>query len=157
MHQRILIPTMERTLILDSRQVLWLQANGNCAHIHLIGGERLTSTRILKRYSDLLHENGFYRIHDRYLVNLQYVSSFTRGERIRVIMMAAKRDCRWNNMELEVACRKKRKFLDFMNSRGVQTLIEETDTLIDESPTVIVKLEAPAQYTSEVIERSLRL
>lgn len=137
--KKIPIVELNCTRWIETDRIMWFEADGNSTRIFLIDGPKIISTKILKYYSDMLHENGYYRIHDKFLINLKYVDSHTRGKRITVRMVSSGRQCCWDNTEIEVSCRNRSAFLDFMKKQVSNTLISKTATLIRESDTLIEK------------------
>ncbi len=65
-------------VVIEAREIIKLEANGNYTDIYLVGDRKLTYCRILKEFVDLLSNNpDFVRTHRSYLVNLDHVKSFT--------------------------------------------------------------------------------
>lgn len=65
-------------VVIEIREIIKLEANGNYTDIYLTGQRKLTYCRILKEFSDLLKNHpDIFRTHRSYLVNLAHVKSFT--------------------------------------------------------------------------------
>ena len=62
----------------------------------------------------MLHRSGFYRIHDKFLVNISYVDSQTKGDNAKAIMSCGNQECRWNDHKLDISVRKKKEFENFI-------------------------------------------
>ncbi len=65
--------------LLDVNEIKYMQAEGNCTNIFMTRGKKYFDTKTLKYYHTKYHENGFYRVHDKYLVNLSYCKSIDKG------------------------------------------------------------------------------
>ena len=42
--------------------------------------KKVTSSKTLKEYEELLDEHGFYRTHQRHIINLQFVKNYEKGD-----------------------------------------------------------------------------
>jgi two-component system, LytTR family, response regulator len=54
------------------------RGEGYCTHFLLAGKKKVTSSKNLKYYEDLLHSEQFIRVHHSWLVNLKHVTGCTR-------------------------------------------------------------------------------
>jgi len=72
----LVIPDKKGFTVIQLQDILYCQADSYCTHFHLTDGRRITSSKNLKVYDDLLHEKGFQRVHNSYMVNLQHVKAF---------------------------------------------------------------------------------
>ena len=72
----IVIPDKKGFTIIDLHDILYCEADSYCTHFHLTDGRRITSSKNLKVYDDVLHEKSFQRVHNSYLVNLNHVKGF---------------------------------------------------------------------------------
>ena len=78
---KLAIPTGDGYLLLSVDQLIFCEANDNYTHIHLKGGKNITACRTLKDIEEQLAEFPFLiRVHHSYLVNLNEVSRYVRGE-----------------------------------------------------------------------------
>ena len=100
---KISIQELQRTLLIDIDRISWFEADGNNTRLTLSDGTKILSTKILKYFSERLHEKGFHRIHAKYLVNLAHIYSYSRGKSITVKMLC--------QTGLPVSARKKSGFL----------------------------------------------
>jgi len=76
--KKLVIAHMEGFDVVPLRDVLWLQGDGNCTHIHLMEGKRITASRTLGVYEELLLDYGFFRIHQSTIINLSHVKAYHR-------------------------------------------------------------------------------
>ncbi|HET7818254.1 MAG TPA: LytTR family transcriptional regulator DNA-binding domain-containing protein [Bacteroidia bacterium] len=103
--RKISIKEQKRTRLVETQKISWFQADGNNTKVVLSDGTKIISTKILKHFCDHLQGRGFYRIHDKYLINLKHVESYSRGKKIEVKMICD------TPTQLPVAVRKKSGFL----------------------------------------------
>ena len=59
------------------KEILYLQADNNCTYIHMVSGQKPYQTKVLKYY-EFLESKNFVRIHQSYLVNMDFVQSWFR-------------------------------------------------------------------------------
>lgn len=79
MQQRIQVHHSKGIKLIDTRNVQYVEADGNCAVIHLRSGSKFLDTRTLKVYSELLPADKFIRVHRSYLVNIEEVEELIRS------------------------------------------------------------------------------
>ncbi len=63
----------------DLDDILYLKADNNTTDIHLISGKVISGFKTLKHYENQL-PSSFFRIHNSYVVNLNYVSRINTGK-----------------------------------------------------------------------------
>lgn len=68
----------------------------------------ITSTKNLKDFDDLLSPHFFFRVHHSYLINMNHIKKYIKGEGGTVIMR--------NDVEIEVSRRRKSAFLELLSS-----------------------------------------
>lgn len=68
------------------RDIVRFEAEDNYTHIYLQSGERITASKTIKSYEDLLTQFNFYRVHKRHVINLNYMRKFVKGDGGYLIM-----------------------------------------------------------------------
>ena len=68
--------------------ICYLQADNNSTDIHLNNGEMITAFKTLKHFENVLHA-PFVRIHNSYIVNIDYVSRIHTGNAVCYIKNTA--------------------------------------------------------------------
>ena len=66
---------------IEAKEICYLQADNNSTDIHLYNGEMITAFKTLKHFEGLLN-NPFVRIHNSYIVNIDYVSRIHTGNAV---------------------------------------------------------------------------
>lgn len=84
--KRLTIDTSEDTNVINISDILYCEADINYTDIHTIKNGKITSSKTLKTFENLLLEHGFYRVHQSYLVNLKHVKKYTKGKPAYVIL-----------------------------------------------------------------------
>jgi two-component system, LytTR family, response regulator len=80
------VPSPEGIVYLDPDNIVYLQGDINYTHIHLIQGNKITSSKTLKDFEQLLSSKQFFRIHKANIINLSYVSKYLKGDGGEVVM-----------------------------------------------------------------------
>ena len=66
---------------IEAKDICYLQADNNSTDIHLFNGEMITAFKTLKHFENVL-SNPFVRIHNSYIVNIDYVSRIHTGNAV---------------------------------------------------------------------------
>ena len=67
---------------IDSRDVLYFEADNNSTDIHLNNGEMITAFKTLKHFETVLPTSQFLRIHNSYIINISQVSRIHTGNTV---------------------------------------------------------------------------
>ena len=62
--------------LIETKDILYLEASGNCTMIYFKDGKRYLDTRTLKIYESILNPEEFYRIHKSYIINLEEMKEY---------------------------------------------------------------------------------
>jgi two-component system LytT family response regulator len=85
--QKIAIPTLEGFELIPVDQVILCEADDNYTRILLKGKKELIASRTLKEVEEQLREfSNFIRVHHSYMVNINEVVKYIRGEGGHLIM-----------------------------------------------------------------------
>jgi two-component system LytT family response regulator len=107
---KLALPTFEGLIFVKVSDIIYCGASSNYTEIFTQDGKKHLVSRTLKEYDELLSDQNFYRIHNSYLVNLNAVKKYVRGEGGYVIMN--------NDQSLDVSKRKKDGFLEKIGTKG---------------------------------------
>ena len=66
---------------IDAKDIAYLQADNNSTDIHLNSGEMITAFKTLKHFEGVM-SYPFVRIHNSYIVNIDYVSRIHTGNSV---------------------------------------------------------------------------
>ncbi len=104
--EKLSISAVDGIYFVHIRDVLRLEAEDNYTHIFLKDGERITASRTIKWYEELLEPMNFYRVHKRHVINLNYMRKFVKGDGGYLIMD--------DGMNIEVSRRRRPAFMEQM-------------------------------------------
>lgn len=82
MANNLVIPDTKGFTVVKTSDIIMCEADGYCTQFYLVEKAKITSSRNLKFYAELLPENLFVRTHHSYLVNLQHVKGYSHQEEI---------------------------------------------------------------------------
>jgi len=87
---RIALPEQQGFKLVEIKDIVFCEASGGYSNIQLHGGEKLLVSRKLKYFEEKLKDHDFCRIHDGFLVNLEWVDSYKHGTESKVILKNGK-------------------------------------------------------------------
>jgi two-component system LytT family response regulator len=103
---KIAIPTAEGFELIPTSEVLYFEAADNYTHIYLKNKNKIIACRTLKKIEEQIQDfNFFVRVHNSYMVNLNEVIKYVRGEGGYLVMS--------NNSSITVSRSRKDALLKF--------------------------------------------
>lgn len=78
--RKIVLKTSESIHLITINDIIRCEADNNYTTFYLTTGERIIVSRGLKEYDDLLSGNGFFRVHQSHLVNINFISRFDKKD-----------------------------------------------------------------------------
>jgi two-component system LytT family response regulator len=100
---KLAIPTLEGLLFYDISDIIHLEANSNYTYIYLANKTKITASKTLKEFEELLPEDIFFRTHHSHLINLNYIKRYIKGDGGQIELQ--------NGSYIDVSRRKKDEFL----------------------------------------------
>ena len=71
---------MEGLQMVPVESILYCESDSNYTTFHLKNKQKIIVSRTLKEMEEMLEEYSFARVHSSYLVNLQEVNKYIKGE-----------------------------------------------------------------------------
>jgi two-component system LytT family response regulator len=105
--ERIAVPTLDGIDFFDTRNIIYCKAEGSYTTLMLRDNQREIVSKNLVDFENLLVESGFCRVHHSYLINLDHVQKYVKGEGGYVILT--------DNHRADISRRKKEEFLALLN------------------------------------------
>ncbi len=78
--QKIALPTLHGYELVPLNNIMFCESSSNYTDVRLNNGQHLLISRTLKDIQDLLDMQPFFRVHNSYIVNLQYAVRYVKGE-----------------------------------------------------------------------------
>jgi len=94
--------------IIDQKDVVYLQADGNCTQLFFRDKTKYTDTRTLKIYENMLDKSLFFRTHKSYMINLNYLKEYVTSDGTFALLKGGK--------EIPVSRKKTREFTLLLRS-----------------------------------------
>ncbi len=105
--EQVAVPSSEGIDFFQTKEIIYCKADGCYTTIYLTGRQTKVVTRVLKDFEDFLSESGFLRVHNSFLINLNHVKRYVRGEGGHVILT--------EDHQVDVSRRRKEEFLSLLN------------------------------------------
>jgi two-component system, LytTR family, response regulator len=106
---KIALPTLDGLVFVKISDILYCEASSNYTQI-FTNEEKYLVSKTLKEYDDLLSDHNFFRIHNSYLININSIKKYVKGEGGYVVLN--------NDTSLDVSKRKKEAFLNKIGIRN---------------------------------------
>ncbi|MBA3682216.1 MAG: response regulator transcription factor [Bacteroidetes bacterium] len=100
---KVAVPTFEGLQMISVSEIIKCTADESYTHIALTNNTKITVSRILKEYEELLSDFNFLRVHNSCLINLIHVSKYIKGDGGYVVMV--------DGSSVEVSRRKKNELI----------------------------------------------
>jgi two-component system LytT family response regulator len=107
---KLALPTADGLVFVKVDDILYCEASSNYTEIFMTDNRKYMVSRTLKEYDDMLSEQNFFRIHHSYLINLNEIKKYVRGDGGYVVMN--------NDKSLDVSKRKKEGFLSRIGAKA---------------------------------------
>jgi len=102
---KIAIASVNAIEFVNINDIIYCKADNVYTEVHLRDGT-ITATKNLKDFDDILSAHSFFRVHHSYLINMNHIKKYIKGEGGTVIMN--------NDAEIEVSRRRKAAFLELL-------------------------------------------
>ena len=96
---KLCIPSMKGFQVVDIRDIIYCEASSNYTNFYFTNRSLICASKPIHEYETLLEDAGFVRIHKSYVVNLEHITEYLRGEGGSVLLTGGQ--------EIEVSRRKK--------------------------------------------------
>jgi two-component system, LytTR family, response regulator len=103
-YDKIAIPSLEGVHFINIKEIVRVEAESNYSVFHFADKRKMTASKTLKQVEEALEGYSFFRPHKSYIINLQYITRYVRGEGGTIIMA--------DGSEVEVSRNKKKEFLE---------------------------------------------
>jgi two-component system LytT family response regulator len=78
--RKIGIPTINGIVFIPIASIIRCQADGNYTEICMQNHQKMTASKTLKDFEEMLSDHNFFRVHNANLVNLDFVKSYNKGK-----------------------------------------------------------------------------
>lgn len=102
----IAIPVGTNIEFVETSKIVYLKADGNYTFVFLEENKKFIVTKSIAYFEQLLNPRQFFRVHSSYMINKAQMDRISRLGGLTVIMK--------NGVEIDVAVRRAKAFLNFM-------------------------------------------
>ena len=78
--KKIAISHTKGIKLIETKDIVHLEASGNCTMLYFTDGKRYLDTRTLKVYESMLNPSEFYRIHKSHIINLDALKEYMNDD-----------------------------------------------------------------------------
>jgi len=101
--KKICVPVMNGIEFISLNNIMRCESHINYTTLFMKDKQKLTVSKTLKEFEELLSEHNFFRVHNSHLINLDYIKRYNKGHGGSVTME--------DGAEIEVSVRRKDEFL----------------------------------------------
>jgi two-component system, LytTR family, response regulator len=103
--KRIVLKTLEGVYVVNFEDIMYVQSNGAYSQFYLSNDKIITLSKNIKEYEQILPPDMFFRCHNSFLVNLNFVTKISRDNEIILK----------NNQPILVSIRKRDELIERFN------------------------------------------
>lgn len=96
---KLCIPSLKGFQVVEIQHIIYCEASSNYTNFHFSNRQAICASKPIHEYEVLLQDSSFVRTHKSFLINLEHVKEYIRGEGGSVVLS--------NGVEVEVSRRKK--------------------------------------------------
>ncbi len=78
--QKVPLALSDRVVMVEKSDIMYCVSDGNYTRVYLDGGKEYMLSKTLKVIEGILDDPQFIRIHKKYLVNINYIKEYMRGD-----------------------------------------------------------------------------
>jgi two-component system, LytTR family, response regulator len=78
--KKIAVPSSKGLDFIEINSIVYCSSDGNYTEIHIRAGKKKIVTRSLKEIQELLPASKFLRVHNSYIVNMDFVEQYVRTD-----------------------------------------------------------------------------
>lgn len=107
---KVALPTLIGFQMEKINDIIYCEADQNYTRIYLVSDRSIVVSKTLKLIEELLPPEVFFRIHKTYLINLNYIKTYSRTDGHKVFLE--------NGIQLDVAGRRTDDFIKALTNRS---------------------------------------
>ncbi len=84
---RVAVPSRDGLALLKDEDILFLEASDSYTTVHTRDGKRTISSKHIRTFETNLDPKKFFRVHKSYIINLEHLTGFSRGEGNKAVLI----------------------------------------------------------------------
>jgi len=105
--KKIVLKTMENIYLVRLQDITYLESDRSYTTFHTLNHDSIVISRPLKDFDELLYDDGFYRVHKSYLINMMHIRRFEKQEGGSIVLT--------DDHKIPVASRKREELLELFD------------------------------------------
>ena len=105
--KKIILKTSDNIHVVNVKDIMYCEADHSYTNFYLADRSRIMVSKTLGEYDELLSAHNFIRIHQSYLLNINYIKRYEKGDGGTIILT--------DDTPLPVATRKKEQLMQFLS------------------------------------------
>ncbi|MEZ4796555.1 MAG: LytTR family DNA-binding domain-containing protein [Flavobacteriaceae bacterium] len=83
--KRLALPLIGKTIYVNMDDIIYCKADSNYTEVHMVNNYKETLSKKLKELEEQT-SNSFFRVHNSYLVNINYIKEFVKNEGLYLVL-----------------------------------------------------------------------
>ncbi len=104
--KKIALPSLDGIEFYEIEEILRCEADRAYCKFYLINGKRITVSKSLREFEDLLNECNFFRVHKSNMINLSHIKKYVKGKGGYVVLS--------DDSHVDVSVRKKEMLMEVL-------------------------------------------
>lgn len=104
---RIALTTSDGLIFVTTADIIYCEAESNYTHVVLSGGKKILVSKVLREIDEALSGPDFYRVHSSFLININRIKKFVRGDGGFIVMD--------NDAVVSISRSKKQEFMELFS------------------------------------------
>jgi len=105
--KKIILRTFDSIHLVMTSDIVCCESDEGYTNFHLVNGHSIIVSNRLKEYDEMLSDQGFFRVHKSFLINLSHIKRFDKADGGHVILS--------NEIKTPVASRKKEQLFEMFD------------------------------------------
>ena len=84
--ERIALSTGDGLIFVQTKDITYCRAESNYTHVVMSNGQKILVAKTLKDIDETLSGKDFFRVHNSFLVNINHIAKFVRGDGGYILM-----------------------------------------------------------------------
>ncbi len=76
--KKVVLNTSANLFVVNSEEIVMCHSEKNYTEFYLADGQKVTVSKTIKDYDELLSGYGFFRVHKQFLININHIKSFDK-------------------------------------------------------------------------------
>ena len=77
---KVALPLNKKTVFVNLDDIIYCKSDGNYTTVYLINDEEYLLSKIIKEVQEIINSKHFIRIHQSYLVNINFVKEYIKSD-----------------------------------------------------------------------------